>query len=106
MQRFKRFQQLLETRFSVQHQVAAYAKQLGCTEKSLTRATMDGAGVKAKAYIDARINLEAKRLLAQTAIPIARIGDQIGFDEATNFVKFFKREVGCAPGAFRRQHAR
>ena len=67
---------------------------------------MDGAGVKAKAYIDARINLDAKRLLAQTAMPIARIGDQIGFDEATNFVKFFKREVGCAPGAFRRQHAR
>ncbi len=106
LQRFKRFQQLLETRFSIQHQVAAYAKQLGCSEKSLTRASMDGAGVKAKAYIDARINLEAKRLLSQTALPIARIGDQIGFDEATNFVKFFKREVGCAPGAFRRQHAR
>ncbi|TVO68442.1 AraC family transcriptional regulator [Denitromonas ohlonensis] len=104
LQRFKRFKQRLEKDFARQHQVAGYARQLGCSEKSLSRATLDVAGVTAKTYIAARINLEAKRLLAHTALPIAQIADRIGFDEPTNFVKFFKREVGCSPGEFRRQN--
>jgi len=32
---------------------------------------------------------------------VAVIGDQLGFAEATNFVKFFRRETGLTPGAFR-----
>lgn len=103
LHRFRRFQQLLEQNFSTQQQVADYAKQLGCSEKSLTRTTLDVAGISAKAYISSRINLEAKRLLAQTALPIATIAERVGFEEATNFVKFFKREVGYSPGEFRRQ---
>lgn len=59
----------------------------------------------AKAFVASRINLEAKRLLAHTALPVSVIADQVGFDEATNFVKLFKREVGCSPGEFRRRHA-
>lgn len=105
LQRFKRFQHMVEKNFAHQHQVADYAAQLGISEKSLTRAIQDVVGTTAKAYIAARINLEAKRLLAHTALPIAAIADQVGFDESTNFVKFFKREVGCSPGEFRRQHA-
>src|SRR5437016_6209014 len=65
LQRFKRFQQLLENNFARDRQVATYAKQLGCSEKSLTRAAMEVARVSAKTYIVSRINLEAKRLLAQ-----------------------------------------
>jgi AraC-like DNA-binding protein len=34
-------------------------------------------------------------------LPVAAVGDQLGFDEATNFVKFFRRETGLTPGAFR-----
>ncbi|MCZ4303925.1 helix-turn-helix domain-containing protein [Zoogloeaceae bacterium G21618-S1] len=104
LQRFNRFKQRLEKAFARQHQVAGYAKQLGCSEKSLNRATLDVAGLTAKAYIAARINLEAKRLLAHTALPIGQIADRLGFDEPTNFVKFFKREVGCSPSEFRRRH--
>ncbi|HEY5851707.1 MAG TPA: helix-turn-helix domain-containing protein [Lysobacter sp.] len=105
LQRFRRFQQLLEENFASQHQVGAYAKALGCSERSLTRTTLEVAGMQAKAFIDARINLEAKRLLAQTALPVGDIAGQLGFGEAANFVKFFRRGAGCAPGAFRRQHS-
>lgn len=103
--RFKRFQQLVEKNFAKWHQVSDYAKVIGCSDKSLTRAVSEVAGTAAKSYIASRINLEAKRLLAHTALPIGLIGDRVGFEEATNFVKFFKREVGCSPGKFRRQHA-
>jgi len=38
-------------------------------------------------------------------LPVAAIGDQLGFAEATNFVKFFRRETGLTPGAFRAEQA-
>jgi AraC-like DNA-binding protein len=105
LQRFRNFQRLVERSFWKWHRVAEYADLLGCSEKSLTRAAMEVAGVKAKAFITLRINLEAKRLLAHTALSIALIGERLGFQDPTNFVKFFKREVGCTPGEFRRRQA-
>jgi len=102
-QRFKRFQRLVDERFAEWHQVADYASQLGDTEKSLGRAVTAALGMTAKAFIAARINLEAKRLLVHTDMPAAAIADKLGFDEATNFSKFFKREVGCTPMEFRRR---
>ncbi|MDM0020027.1 helix-turn-helix domain-containing protein [Variovorax saccharolyticus] len=102
-QRFKRFQQLVEERFSRWHQVADYASQLGYTEKSLARAVTGAMGMTAKAFIAARVNLEAKRLLVHTDMPGVAIAEKLGFEEATNFSKFFKREVGCTPAEFRRR---
>lgn len=103
MQRFERFRQLLELRFAQWHQVADYAGPLGCTQKSLARATSAAAGTSAKAFIAARICLEAKRLLLHTGVPVAHIAERLGFDEATHFSKFFRREAGCTPAEFRRQ---
>ena len=102
-QRFKRFQQLVDTRFAQWHQVADYASELGYTEKSLARAVTAATGVSAKAFIAARINLEEKRLLAHPDMLVATIAAKLGFEEATNFSKFFKREAGCTPAEFRRR---
>jgi len=105
MKRFGRFRQQVEAHFSSRHRVSDYSRLVGCSEKTLTRTTLAVAGVAAKAFLARRIALEAKRLLAHTSMPIAVISDQLGFDEATNFVKFFKRCVGCVPGDFRRSHS-
>lgn len=102
--RFKRFRALVEEKYAVQHKLTHYASHLGCTVKSLSRATLTATGTGAKEYLAARINLEAKRLLTHTQTPIAGISEQLGFDEATNFVKFFKRSSGLAPSEFRKQH--
>jgi AraC-like DNA-binding protein len=104
LHRFRRLQHLLERSFREWHQVGPYASALGCSEKSLTRATTRAAGVTAKAFIAARISLEARRMLAHTSLPVATIGDSLGFDDCSNFIKFFKREAGLPPSAFRRQH--
>jgi len=102
--RFNRFARMVDSRFSICRQVAEYARELGCSEKTLSRTTREIAGTRAKAYIVARIILEAKRLLSHTTMTITAISEQLGFDEATNFVKFFKREVGCVPAEFRQRH--
>lgn len=103
-ERFRRFQQLVEERFLQWHQVSEYASHLGCAEKSLTRAVMASMGMTAKSFIAARIALEAKRLLVHTDFSVTTIADKLGFDEPTNFGKFFKREAHCTPAEFRRRH--
>jgi AraC-like DNA-binding protein len=100
--RFMRFLDLVERRFAECRHVDAYARQLGCTERSLARATTETVGKSPKALISARVSLEAKRLLAHTSLPVGAIADRLGFDEATHFSKFFRREAGCTPSEFRR----
>jgi AraC-like DNA-binding protein len=105
LQRFKRFRRALEQDFRHRHQVGAYANLLGYSQKSLQRAALEVAGLGAKAFVAQRIALEAKRLLVHTGQPVAVIANALGFDEPTNFVKFFRREVGIPPGEFRRRQA-
>ena len=101
LQRFREFRAEVEHRYTVWHGVAPYARHLGVSARSLTRATETVVGLTAKAYITDRIVLEAKRLLAHTAHPVATVARMLGFDEPTNFVKYFRRETGLTPGAFR-----
>lgn len=103
--RFTRFQELVEQRFAEWKHVDTYAERLGCTERSLTRATTEAVGMSAKAFVSARIQLEAKRLLAHTDLPVGAIAERLGFDEATHFSKFFRRQAGHTPSEFRRRAA-
>jgi AraC-like DNA-binding protein len=85
----------------VHRRVEDYAAMLGCSVRTLTRACLAATGRSAKQLIDERVALEAKRLLATTDLPVADVGRQLGFDEPTNFGRFFAREAGLTPGGFR-----
>ena len=82
--------------------VTWYASQLDTTPRSLARACRYARDSSPKRVIDLRVVLEAKRLLATTSKTAEAIGGSLGFTEATNFVKFFRRIVGSTPDAFRR----
>jgi AraC-like DNA-binding protein len=101
LDRFRRFRLLVDQSFARWHSLAPYADAIGCTSRTLTRVTLNVAGVSAKAFVANRITLEAKRLLAHTGMPVAGIGDELGFDDSSNFTKFFRREAGCTPIEFR-----
>lgn len=83
--------------------VEDYARSLGYSARTLTRATLASDGVTAKEFIDRRILLEAKRLLAHSEQSAAHIAVQLGFSSATNFSKFFHRHTGKSPLTFRRE---
>ncbi len=100
---YRRFRKQLEADFSSRHQVQHYASALSMSERNLSRVCMAAAGVPAKAVINQRLMLEAKRLLAYTAMPVQDIGRELGFEEATNFVKFFRKDAGMTPLSFRRE---
>jgi AraC-like DNA-binding protein len=98
---FARFRAAVDERFALTRQVEDYAKLLGCSVRTLTRASLAATGRTAKQLVDDRVALEAKRLLAESDLSAAEIGARLGFSEATNFGRFFARTVGCSPMAFR-----
>ncbi|WP_439294289.1 helix-turn-helix transcriptional regulator [Lonepinella sp. BR2882] len=93
-QRFLAFCDLLERHFCEQHQSQAYAELLHCTEKTLRLTCLNATGFTPKSLINQRLILESKRLLAFSTLNINQIAETLGFDESTNFNKFFKKEMG------------
>ncbi len=101
-----RYRQEIEASFAHTRQVEAYAAALGCSVRTLTRASLAATGRTAKQLVDDRVALEAKRLLAESDLPVADIGARLGFTEPTNFGRFFGRTVGTSPGQFRSESRR
>lgn len=95
------FKDLLEVQFKEQKQVNSYSGQLSVTEKRLNQATSKVLGKTPKQMIDERVMLEAKRLLAHTNESIKEIGFALGFEEPTNFIKYFKKHHNTTPVEFR-----
>jgi AraC-like DNA-binding protein len=95
----------VERSYRITRNVADYAESQQCSPRTLDRACRVAFGTSAKGYVDARVVLEARRLLAHTTMTVAQIGEELGFTEATNFVKFFKARTGELPGAFREKLA-
>ncbi|CAM5720858.1 hypothetical protein SANTM175S_09483 [Streptomyces antimycoticus] len=68
---FHAYRTTVEERFTEWHHVADYARALGYDVRTLTRATRAATGTGAKTFLDQRILLEAKRLLAHTDLPVS-----------------------------------
>ncbi|MGW7238272.1 helix-turn-helix domain-containing protein [Streptomyces sp. NPDC054804] len=98
---FTLFRDAVEEDFATNHSVSAYADALGYSRRTLVRAVRAATGETPKGFIDKRVVLEAKRLLAHTDLPIGRVGAAIGFPDAANFSKFFHLHTGQTPVAFR-----
>jgi AraC-like DNA-binding protein len=100
---FLRFREAVERQFSPTRRVGDYARELGYAPRTLTRATLASSGVGVKAFIDRRVILEAQRLLVHSETPVVQIASQLGFEDPSNFVKFFAQRTGATPAAFREQ---
>ncbi|GHA33040.1 helix-turn-helix domain-containing protein [Streptomyces purpurascens] len=98
---FTLFRDAVERDFATNHSVSAYADALGYSRRTLVRAVRAATGDTPKAFIDKRVVLEAKRLLAHTDLPIGRVGAAVGFPDAANFSKFFHQHTDQTPAAFR-----
>lgn len=94
----------LEARLHERPTVQSLASVLGYSVSTLNRACLATQGRSAKAVIDRRVALEAQRLLVHSRDAAAHVGTTLGFSEPTNFLKFFKRVVGCTPEVFRQRY--
>ena len=54
-----------------------------------------------KGFIDETLILKTKKELSNRGITISEVAYQFGFDEVTNFTKYFKKHTNLSPKAFR-----
>ncbi|WPJ97073.1 helix-turn-helix domain-containing protein [Coraliomargarita algicola] len=99
----KQFEQLVAQHYRTEHSVKDYAKRLGVSSSHLRDTVKAVTGQAPGHIIRQRLALEAKRRLAHEDATIAEIGYRLNFEDASYFARFFKRETGLSPQAFRQQ---
>jgi|GEM_PF-467314 len=102
-QKYLRFLSLVEQDFKVNRNAVDYARNLGCSYKSLNEACRALGQDTPKRIIDAYTILEAKRCLAIDRLPTTQVAFSFGFGEVSNFVKYFKKYTGVTPSQFQKQ---
>jgi AraC family transcriptional activator of pobA len=95
------FKDLLERNYRKFKSVNKYASDLGVSSRRLSQATTKILGKSPKELIDERILLESKRLLIHSSSTIKEIAYDLGFDEPTNFIKYFRKHNRSTPVEFR-----
>ena len=95
------FCRAVEEGFRASRNADHYVNMLQINEKSLSRQLREVSGMTPKAYIDSRIVLEAKRMLACSKSPVKEISGKLGFGEQSNFNKYFRKFTGVTPAMFR-----
>jgi AraC family transcriptional activator of pobA len=97
-----RYTALLERNFRTGMGVADFAAALGVTPTHLTRCCKAASGRPASSLLQDRRIFEARKLLAETRLPVGRIAEQLGFNSPAYFTRAFQHLTGKSPSAFRR----
>jgi AraC family transcriptional regulator, transcriptional activator of pobA len=97
----RNFKALVEEHFNEWHQVQEYARELNVSPNYLNEVIKSGMNMSAKDYIQQRVTLEAKRLVAFTSKSVKEIGFHLGFEDPSHFSKFFKSHTGLSLQSFK-----
>ncbi len=101
LKEFVWLQRLTEENVTKTTRVQDYAQMMGLSTKTLNTITKSIVHKSAKEFIDEICTKHIKRLLINTELPIKEIAYESGFDETTNFYKYFKRQTQTTPEQFR-----
>lgn len=106
LDKLNRFLDLLHNNFTIMRDATLYADKIHTTYKTLNQVCKKGTGQTAKQLIDAYTLLEAKRRLVIDSCTTQQLAWDLGFNDASNFVKYFKKHTHFTPSAFRKQYIR
>ncbi|MGH1337730.1 MAG: AraC family transcriptional regulator [Aureispira sp.] len=101
---FIAFQQLLRTGYQKSHNAKDYARQLAVSYKYLNDICKEISKQTAKAFIDSWLLLEIKRNLSEKRYSSQEIAFKMGFQEPSNFIRFFKKFTGKTPNQFLKEN--
>lgn len=97
----RQYNLLVEAHFREKHQVKDYADLLFKSPKTLSNLFNKYGEKSPLTIINERIVLEAKRLLLYSSKTNEEIAYELGYKDAGHFSKFFKKNKGISPVAFR-----
>ncbi len=102
-ERYEVFMDLLEKHIATHKQVSQYAQWMNISSYQLNEIVKSSVGKTPSDLINAQIVLEAKRYLLATSNQVKDIADQLGYEDYSYFIRFFKKHVGYTPESFRIQ---
>ncbi|MEO0526164.1 MAG: helix-turn-helix domain-containing protein [Bacteroidota bacterium] len=97
---FQKFTTLIEKKLSESRSADFYARELGITYKHLNTTCKELLHKTAKNVIDDFVILQAKRSLINSSIKSAQLAYRLGFEDPSNFTKYFKKNTGITPKQF------
>ncbi|MES2611862.1 MAG: helix-turn-helix domain-containing protein [Pseudomonadota bacterium] len=97
----QRFLAMVEIHFFEHRSVSFYAEHLQVSADHLSKTCKHLLRRPAQSILNDRLMLEARRLLAYTAMPVAQISEQIGFTDSAYFTRSFGRSMGLSPSRYR-----
>jgi AraC-like DNA-binding protein len=100
-ERLEELQDLIEKNIVSTKQVSDYAAMLNMSLYQLNAVTKSLLNKTASDLINEYIVLEAKRLLIATTNQVNQVADQLGYDDPSYFIRFFKKHIGLSPETFR-----
>lgn len=99
----RQYNVLVEMHFKQQHQVQFYAAQLHKSPKTLSNIFAQLKQKTPLQIIHERIISEAKRLFFYTDKSVKEIADELGFEDAAHFSKFFKNQTNQTPSLIKKK---
>ncbi len=99
----RQFNLLVEIHFRTAHQVQFYAAQLHKSPKTISNIFSIYSKRSPQEIIQQRVVMEAKRLFYYTDKSIKEIADELGFEDAAHFSKYFKNVTSQSPSALRKK---
>ncbi|MBS1543907.1 MAG: helix-turn-helix domain-containing protein [Bacteroidetes bacterium] len=100
--RFEEFNDLLERHIARAKSASVYADLLNLSTYQLNAITKSSVGKTAAELIDEHVILEAKRHLLATPDQIKDIAWNLGYEDVSYFIRFFKKHTRQSPEAFRK----
>lgn len=98
------FLRAVTARVDASRTVAEFAAQLCVTPGHLYDVVVTHTGRTPGEILRETTLREAQRLLARTTLSCAQVASTLGFEDASYFSRFFRREAGVTPTAFRSVH--
>ncbi len=102
--RIDELRRLIDANFRKERLISHYAKTLAMTADRLNDHVKRATGVTAGHLIRQRVLTEAKRQLVFTNQPINEIAYDLAFSDPSHFTRFFRKQTGSTPQAFREGH--
>ena len=99
--KFLDFQKLVENNCFKNRKVKFYADQMNVTPKTLSNISQSITHKTAKVFINDVVIIHTKRLIINSQKTLTEISYEVGFDEPTNFFKYFLKYAGLTPKQFR-----
>ena len=98
---FREFQKAVERAAPFEKKISEFAQGLKITQVHLNRICQDVKGKTAQQIVQANTIRKAHNYLLYTSLSVAEIAYELQFMDPGYFTRFFRKQTGLSPGAYR-----